>query len=99
MLSQFSELARQEGGEGSGGFCLLHLVLLGVAVAAYFLLRPKSEARRESGGAGGRSGGDDLLDISHKFQDPLFDVLPKGVNERLEPWTHEKPDYQHIQGV
>jgi len=102
MLSQVSLVTEQL----ASGVGLLHLVLLGVAIVAYLLLRRKKPesvapaAERSSGASATLRDAPSPpgLGKSSKNEDPFFDSLPKGKNERLEN-IYNPPAYWHVSGV
>lgn len=102
MLPYIAEIRHQLLTQVSSGLYLQHLVLLGVAVAAYFLLRPKakSQSERQNGqeASGSIPASGPAQGASGKIQDPFLKALPRGINHKGEPWSHDMPDYAHVQG-
>jgi len=103
MLSYLAEIRHQLLTQISSGGYLRHLVLLGVAVVAYFLLRPKAKSQPERPNGqeadGSKAAGGKVQGASAQIQDPLLQALPRGINHKGEPWSHEMQDWAHVQGV
>jgi len=101
MLAHLCEVAKRVIAQVCSEACLLHLLLLGVALAVYLKRGPKvdAEASQHGGEDGESKNQDSPAEGTSTFQDAFLQALPRGMNDRGQAWSHKLPDYASVHGV